>query len=137
MHPNDGRVVSNFILQALRSEPITIFGDGSQTRSFCYADDMVDGLLRMMNSPDGFVGPVNLGNPEEITILDLAERVIKMTHSRSKIVLKPLPADDPRKRKPDITLAKEKLKWSPKISLEEGLSKTIAYFSDLLQKGHV
>jgi UDP-glucuronate decarboxylase len=136
MHPNDGRVVSNFILQALRGKPITVFGDGSQTRSFCYVEDMVDGLIRLMNSSDGFTGPVNLGNPEEITILGLAEKIIKITHSRSEIVFKPLPADDPRQRNPDITLAKEKLKWSPKMPLEEGLAKTVAYFDDLLKKGY-
>jgi UDP-glucuronate decarboxylase len=136
MHPNDGRVVSNFILQALRGKPITVFGDGSQTRSFCYVEDMIDGLIRLMNSSDGFTGPVNLGNPEEITILGLAEKIIKITHSRSEIVFKPLPADDPRQRNPDITLAKEKLKWSPKMPLEEGLAKTVAYFDDLLKKGY-
>jgi UDP-glucuronate decarboxylase len=135
MHPNDGRVVSNFIIQAIRNEPITVYGDGSQTRSFCYVDDMVDGLIRLMNSPDGFTGPVNLENPEEISILELAEKIIKMTGSRSKIILKTLPADDPRQRKPDITLAKEKLGWSPKTPLEEGLTKTIQYFDDLLSEG--
>jgi len=132
MHPNDGRVVSNFILQALRGEPITIYGDGCQTRSFCYVDDMVDGLIKLMNSPDDVTGPVNLGNPEEITILELADKIIKLAASRSKIIFKPLPADDPRQRKPDITLAKEKLGWSPWTSLEEGLGKSIAYFDTLL-----
>jgi UDP-glucuronate decarboxylase len=136
MHPNDGRVVSNFILQSLRGKPITVFGDGSQTRSFCYVEDMVDGLIRLMNSSDGFTGPVNLGNPEEITILGLAEKIIKITHSRSEIVFKPLPADDPRQRNPDITLAKKKLNWSPKMPLEEGLAKTVVYFDDLLKKGY-
>jgi UDP-glucuronate decarboxylase len=136
MHPNDGRVVSNFILQALRKAPLTIFGNGSQTRSFCYVDDMVDGLIRLMNSPDGFSGPLNLGNPEEITILGLAEKIIELTNSRSKIVFKPLPADDPRQRNPDITLAKEKLGWFPKISLEEGLQKTTTYFDTLLREGY-
>jgi len=132
MHPNDGRVVSNFILQALRGEAITIYGDGSQTRSFCYVDDMVDGLIRLMNSPDDLTGPINLGNPEEITILELADKIIKLAASRSEIIFKPLPADDPRQRKPDITLAKEKLGWSPWTSLEEGLEKSIAYFDTLL-----
>jgi len=136
MHPNDGRVVSNFVLQALRYEPITIYGDGSQTRSFCYVDDMVDSLIRFMKSPDDFTGPVNLGNPEEITILELAEKILKLTGSRSKILFKPLPPDDPERRQPDITLAKEKLGWSPKISLEEGLLKTITYFDDLLSTGY-
>jgi UDP-glucuronate decarboxylase len=132
MHPNDGRVVSNFILQALRGEAITIYGDGSQTRSFCYVDDMVDGLIRLMNSPDDLTGPINLGNPEEITILELADKIIKLAASRSEIIFKPLPADDPRQRKPDITLAKEKLGWSPWTSLKDGLEKTIAYFDTLL-----
>jgi len=136
MHPNDGRVVSNFVLQVLRYEPITIYGDGSQTRSFCYVDDMVDGLIQLMNSPDDLTGPVNLGNPEEITILELAERIIKFSGARSKIIFKPLPVDDPRQRKPDITLAKEKLGWAPKVSLEEGLLKTITYFDDLLSTGY-
>jgi len=131
MHPNDGRVVSNFILQALRGEPITIYGNGSQTRSFCYIDDMVDGMLRFMKSPDDFIGPVNLGNPEEISILELAEKIVKLTGSRSEIIFKPRPDDDPMKRKPDISLAKEKLSWTPKTSLEGGLLKTIAYFDDL------
>ena len=128
MHPNDGRVVSNFIVQALRGEPITIYGDGSQTRCFCYVDDMVEGLVHLMHSPDDFTGPVNLGNPEEITVLQLAEKILDLTSSRSEVVFKPLPADDPAKRKPDITLAKEKLGCVPKISLEEGLRKTIEYF---------
>jgi UDP-glucuronate decarboxylase len=132
MHPNDGRVVSNFILQALRGEAITIYGDGSQTRSFCYVDDMVDGLIRLMNSPDDLTGPINLGNPEEITILELADKIIKLAASHSEIIFKPLPADDPRQRKPDITLAKEKLGWSPWTSLEEGLKKTITYFNTVL-----
>lgn len=133
MHPNDGRVVSNFILQALRGEAITIYGDGSQTRSFCYVDDMVDGLIRLMNSPDDLTGPINLGNPEEITILELADKIIKLAASRSEIIFKPLPADDPRQRKPDITLAKEKLGWSPWTSLKDGLEKSIAYFDTLLR----
>ena len=133
MHPNDGRVISNFVLQALKGEPITIYGDGSQTRSFCYVDDLVDGLVRLMESPDDLVGPVNLGNPEEITILEAAEKIIKLTASRSEIVFKELPADDPMKRRPDITLAKEKLGWTPKVPLEEGLTRTIKYFEGLLR----
>jgi len=135
MHPDDGRVISNFILQALRNEPITIYGDGSQTRSFCYVDDMVDGLIRLMNSPDDFTGPVNLGNPDEISILELAEKIIQMTGSKSKITFKPLPADDPKQRQPLIELAKEKLGWTPEVPLEEGLKKTIAYFEDGARKG--
>ena len=135
MHPDDGRVISNFILQALRNEPITIYGDGSQTRSFCYVDDMVDGLIRLMNSPDDFTGPVNLGNPDEISILELAEKIIRMTGSKSKITFKPLPADDPKQRQPLIDLAKEKLGWTPEVPLEEGLKKTIAYFEDVARKG--
>jgi UDP-glucuronate decarboxylase len=133
MHPNDGRVISNFVLQALKGEPITIYGDGSQTRSFCYVDDMVDGLIRLMESPDDFTGPVNLGNPEEISILEAAEKIIKLTSSRSVIIFRALPNDDPKKRKPDITLAKKNLDWTPKIPLEEGLLKTITYFDDLLK----
>ena len=133
MHPNDGRVISNFVLQALRGEPITIYGDGSQTRSFCYVDDMVDGLIRLMESPDDLIGPVNLGNPEEITILEAAEKIIQLTGSRSVITFKSLPDDDPKKRKPDITLAKEKLGWAPCIPLEVGLKKTALYFENLLK----
>ena len=132
MHPNDGRVVSNFIVQALQGEPITIYGDGSQTRSFCYVDDLVEGLLRLMATPDDFTGPVNLGNPSECTILELAERVVALTHSKSRIVVKPLPTDDPRRRKPDISKAETHLGWRPTVSLEEGLPKTIAYFDNLL-----
>ncbi len=131
MHPYDGRVVSNFILQALKNEDITLYGDGSQTRSFCYVDDLVEGILRMMNGPDTFVGPVNLGNPGEFTIKQLAELVIEMTGSKSKLVTMPLPADDPTQRKPDITLAKQHLQWEPKVALRDGLAKTIAYFSKL------
>jgi UDP-glucuronate decarboxylase len=131
MYPNDGRVVSNFIMQALKGEDITVFGDGSQTRSFCYVDNMIDGLTKLMNTPDDFVGPVNLGNPKEFSILDLAEKVIKMTGSKSKIIFEPLPLDDPRQRQPDITLAKERLNWNPTISLDEGLKKTIEYFEYL------
>ncbi len=135
MHPNDGRVVSNFILQALKSEPITIYGDGSQTRSFCYVDDLVEGFIRLMNTPDDFTGPVNLGNPGEFTILELANKVIELTGSKSTIIHKPLPIDDPRQRRPDISLAKEKLGWEPTIPLQEGLVKAIAYFDNLLKHG--
>jgi len=135
MHPNDGRVVSNFIVQALKNEPITVYGDGTQTRSFCYVDDMVEGIIKMMNSPDDFTGPVNLGNPEEYRIIDLAKKIIDLTGSRSKIVFKPLPQDDPKRRCPDITLAKEKLGWEPRTPIEEGLKKTIEYFEKLLKKG--
>jgi UDP-glucuronate decarboxylase len=132
MHPNDGRVVSNFIVQALKGEPITIYGDGSQTRSFCYVDDLVDGLLRLMGTADDVTGPMNLGNPTECTILGLAEQIVQLTNARSEIVLKKLPEDDPKKRKPDISLAKARLGWEPGIALEEGLPKTIAYFDKLL-----
>jgi UDP-glucuronate decarboxylase len=133
MHPNDGRVVSNFIVQALKGEPITIYGDGAQTRSFCYVDDMVDAFILLMDSPADVTGPINLGNPNELTILGLAEQVVELTGSRSKIVRRPLPVDDPRKRKPDIALAKTHLGWEPKVSLEEGLPRTIAYFDELLR----
>ena len=132
MHPNDGRVVSNFIVQALKGEDITLYGDGSQTRSFCYVDEMVDGFMRMMASPADFTGPVNLGNPAEFTIRELAEKVLDLTGSRSRLVTKPLPADDPKQRQPDITLARNKLGWEPKVTLEEGLKKTIEYFDALL-----
>jgi UDP-glucuronate decarboxylase len=132
MHPNDGRVVSNFIVQALRNEPITVYGEGSQTRSFCYVDDMVEAFIRLMDSADDFTGPVNLGNPEEFTIRELAEKVIALTGSRSKIVTKPLPSDDPKQRQPDISLAKERLDWTPTVPLEDGLKKTIGYFKELL-----
>lgn len=128
MHPNDGRVVSNFIMQALRNEPITIFGDGTQTRSFCYVEDMIEGLIRMMNGPDDFIGPVNLGNPEEQKILELAQTIIRLAQSKSEIEFHPPPLDDPKRRQPDISLAKEKLDWEPKIGLEEGLEKTIQFF---------
>ncbi|MCJ7684458.1 MAG: SDR family oxidoreductase [Desulfobacteraceae bacterium] len=134
MHPNDGRVVSNFIVQALTNQDITVYGDGSQTRSFCYVDDLIEGLIRMMNGPDDFVGPVNLGNPTEFTILDLAEKTIRLTGSKSKIIFKPLPQDDPLQRRPDITLAKEKLQWEPSIDVEKGLNKTIEYFRSILEK---
>ena len=132
MHPNDGRVVSNFIVQALTNRDITVYGDGSQTRSFCYVDELVEGLIRMMNGPDDFVGPVNLGNPTEFTILDLAEKTIRLTGSKSKIIFQPLPQDDPLQRRPDINLAKEKLQWEPKIDVENGLNKTIEYFRSIL-----
>ena len=131
MHPYDGRVVSNFIRQALRGEPITLYGDGQQTRSFCYRDDLVDGLMSMMNGPDEFHGPVNLGNPREFTMKELAELTIQMTGSKSEMVFKPLPADDPTKRQPDISLAKARLGWEPKIELREGLERTIAWFSTI------
>ncbi len=132
MAEHDGRVVSNFIMQALRGDDITVYGDGSQTRSFCYVDDLVDGLVAMMNR-EGFTGPVNLGNPSETSILEFAERIIALTGSRSRIVFKPLPADDPKQRQPDITLAGEKLGWRPGTDVEEGLKKTIAYFSGLIR----
>lgn len=128
MDPNDGRVVSNFIMQALQNHDITIYGDGSQTRSFCYVDDLVSGMVKMMNNENGFIGPVNLGNPTERTILEFAELIIKLTNSNSKIVYKPLPGDDPAKRRPDISLAKEKLGWEPVVNIEDGLLKTIKYF---------
>ncbi len=131
MHPNDGRVVSNFIMQALRGDAITIFGDGQQTRSFCYVDDLIDALVLTMDSPDDFTGPVNCGNPAEFTMLDLAEKVIELTGSKSQLVFEPLPADDPRHRRPDITLAQKVLNWQPKIPAEEGLKKTIEYFQTL------
>ncbi len=132
MHPNDGRVVSNFIVQALNNQDITLFGDGNQTRSFCYVDDLIEGMVRLMNTGDDVTGPVNVGNPGEFTIRELAEKVIKLTGSKSKLVFKPLPQDDPRQRKPDITLAKKLLDWEPKVPLEEGLKKTIEYFDKLL-----
>ena len=133
MHPNDGRVVSNFIVQALRGESITVYGKGAQTRSFCYVDDLVDGFIKLMATDDEFVGPVNLGNPREFTILQLAELVIQMTRSRSQIIYKDLPSDDPMQRKPEIALAREKLGWQPTIALEQGLEKTIDYFVRLLK----
>lgn len=132
MHLNDGRVVSNFIIQALSGRNITVYGDGTQTRSFCYIDDMIDGLVKLMNTPDDFTGPVNLGNPSEISIRELAEKVLKITKSRSKIVYKTLPQDDPVRRCPNITLAKERLGWQPKTNLEEGLKKTVEYFKRIL-----
>ena len=132
MHPNDGRVVSNFIVQALKNQPITIYGKGQQTRSFCYVDDLIEGFIRLMRTPDAFTGPVNLGNPGEFTIRELAEMVIDLTGSRSKLIFKPLPVDDPMQRKPDIRMAKKVLKWQPKVPLKIGLDKTIAYFDKLL-----
>ena len=136
MHPQDGRVVSNFIVQALKGEDITIFGDGKQTRSFQYVDDLVEGMIRMMGSRDEFEGPVNIGNPNEFTMLELAQKVLEITGSKSKLVFLPLPADDPTQRQPDISLAKKELdNWEPKIQLEDGLKKTIEYFDDLLRKG--
>ena len=136
MHPNDGRVVSNFIVQALNNQPITIYGEGQQTRSFCYVSDLIAGFLKLMDTPDDFTGPVNLGNPGEFTIRELAEKVIALTGSKSQLVFQPLPSDDPVQRCPDIALAKEKLGWAPSIPLEEGLIKTIAYFDALLGNRH-
>lgn len=132
MHPNDGRVVSNFIVQALQNKPITIYGDGSQTRSFCYVDDLIEGMIAMMENPHGICGPINLGTPSEFTILELAQKVLQYTHSKSEIIYKPLPQDDPMQRKPDITKAKRDLGWEPSIELDEGLNQTIAYFRTLL-----
>jgi UDP-glucuronate decarboxylase len=132
MHPDDGRVVSNFIVQALLNKDICIYGDGSQTRSFCYIDDMVEGIIRAMNASDGLIGPINLGNPDEIAILDLANKILMMTNSSSKIIFKPLPDDDPARRRPDISIAMEKLGWHPRTNLEDGLKKTIDYFDSLL-----
>ncbi len=132
MHPNDGRVVSNFIMQALTGKPITIYGDGMQTRSFCYVDDLIDGFIKLMDSPTEFTGPVNLGNPNEFSIRELAETIIELTNSKSEIVYKPLPQDDPLQRQPDITLAKNKLNWEPHITLKEGLKKTIKYFESTI-----
>lgn len=132
MHPNDGRVVSNFVVQALRGEPITVYGEGMQTRSFCYVDDLIDGFLALMSSPAAFPGPVNLGNPGEFTIRELAEKIIAATGSRSHIVFRPLPADDPVQRRPDISLARARLGWEPTVGLDQGLQRTIAYFDALL-----
>ena len=134
MHPNDGRGVSNFILQALQNRDITIYGDGSQTRSFCYRDDLIDAMIRMMNTPDDVTGPVNIGNPGEFTIRQLAEQIIELTGSRSRIICEPLPADDPKQRRPDISKARELLQWEPKTPLREGLVKTIEYFDRLLKE---
>lgn len=135
MHPNDGRVVSNFIMQALRGEPITLYGQGAQTRSFCYVDDLVEGLIRLMATPGDFTGPVNLGNPNEFTIRELAERVLALTGSTSRLVECPLPQDDPRQRRPDIALARQALGWQPGVELADGLPRTIAYFRELIDKG--
>lgn len=132
MHPNDGRVVSNFIVQALRGEDITMYGDGSQTRSFCYVDDMIEGFERMMNSEPGFSGPINMGNPGEFSMLELAEKVVRLTASKSRLTFKPLPTDDPKQRQPNISLAREKLGWEPTVCLEDGLRETISYFQKLL-----
>ena len=132
MHPNDGRVVSNFIVQALRGEDITVYGDGSQTRSFCYVDDLIEAFVRIMETEDEFVGPINIGNPGEFTILELAEKVIAMTGSDSNIINMPLPKDDPTQRQPDISLAGEKIDWEPRVALDQGLEKTVAYFDKLL-----
>ena len=132
MHPNDGRVVSNFIVQALTDRDITVYGDGSQSRSFCYVDDLIEGLVRMMNSPEDFTGPVNLGNPAEFTILELAQKIIELTGSSSKIIFKPLPQDDPLQRQPNIKLAKARLGWQPATDLKEGLKRTIDYFKSIL-----
>jgi UDP-glucuronate decarboxylase len=137
MHQNDGRVVSNFIIQALQGNPITIYGEGAQTRSFCYVDDLVDALIRLMQSPSTCTGPMNLGNPEECTILELAQVIIRLTGSKSKIVKMGLPQDDPERRKPDISFAKSTLEWFPKVQLEEGLTKTIGYFDDRLRLGSI
>ena len=134
MHPNDGRVVSNFIVQALRGENITIYGDGQQTRSFCYVDDLIEGMTRLMDTEDGFTGPVNVGNPHEFTMLELAQTVIRLTGSRSQLTFQPLPQDDPKQRKPDISLAQARLDWEPKVQLEEGIGKTIAYFASKLKR---
>ena len=132
MHPNDGRVVSNFIVQALKGEDITIYGDGMQTRSFCYVDDLIDGMIRLMDTGDDITGPVNVGNPGEFTMIELAEQVLKLTGSRSKLARLPLPADDPKQRRPDISLARSQLGWEPRVSLEDGLKETISYFRSLL-----
>jgi UDP-glucuronate decarboxylase len=132
MDPNDGRVVSNFIIQALQGKDITIYGDGHQSRSFCYVDDLIDGMIRMMNGPAGFTGPVNIGNPSEFTMLELAQQVIALTQSKSKLIFMPLPQDDPKQRQPNIDLAKNKLSWSPTVDLKTGLLKTIEYFKKSL-----
>jgi UDP-glucuronate decarboxylase len=133
MHLNDGRVVSNFIVQALKGKSLTIYGNGHQTRSFCYVDDLIEGLIRLMNTDDDVTGPINLGKPGEFTILELAEKVMDLTNSKSEIIFKPMPIDDPMQRKPDITLARKFLEWEPEVALEEGLKKTIGYFEELLR----
>ena len=135
MHLNDGRVVSNFIIQALRGKPLTIFGDGTQTRSFCYVDDLIEGLIRLMGSDDDVTGPINLGKPGEFTILELAQKVIQLSNSKSEVVFMKLPADDPRQRRPDITMARKILEWEPEVELEDGLKRTIAYFDEILTTG--
>ena len=132
MHPNDGRVISNFIIQALKNKEITIYGDGKQTRSFCFVDDLIDAMLLIMNTDDDFTGPMNIGNPDEFTIQEIAEKIVKLTNSSSQIVFKPLPEDDPKQRRPDISIAKEKISWEPKIDLIEGLKQTINYFEKIL-----
>lgn len=132
MHPNDGRVVSNFIIQALKGENITIYGDGKQTRSFCYVSDLIDGMISLMDSSDDFIGPVNMGNPKEFTMLELAQNVLELTESKSKIIFLPLPQDDPKQRQPDISLAKQKLNWTPKVELKDGLAKSVEYFKNVL-----
>ncbi len=137
MHPNDGRVVSNFIIQALKGEPIAIYGDGSQTRSFCYVDDLIEAIVRIMNTEDAFTGPINIGNPSEITIQELAEKVIELTNSNSTVDYQPLPEDDPKQRCPDISKAKEVLNWEPRIPLEQGLTKTIEYFDKMFKAGEL
>jgi UDP-glucuronate decarboxylase len=134
MHPSDGRVVSNFIVQALQNQDISIYGDGSQTRSFCYVTDLLDGITKLMNTPEGFIGPVNLGNPCEFSVRQLAEMVIELTDSKSKLIFLPLPSDDPRQRQPDITLARSALAWEPKVALRDGLQETIGYFRTLLSQ---
>jgi UDP-glucuronate decarboxylase len=132
MHPNDGRVVSNFIMQALKGEPVTIYGDGLQTRSFCYVDDLIEGMIRLMDTPHEVTGPINVGNPDEFTMIELAEAVLKLTGSKSKLVKMPLPADDPKQRQPDISRARSTLGWEPKVKLEDGLRETVAYFRTLV-----
>jgi UDP-glucuronate decarboxylase len=137
MHPNDGRVVSNFVMQALRNEPITLYGDGRQTRSFCFVEDLVDGLIRLMESEEALTGPINLGNPNEVTMIELATLILELTGSRSSIQHRPLPPDDPRQRRPDIARAQSDLGWKPVTPLREGLEKTIAYFDDLLRRSNL
>jgi UDP-glucuronate decarboxylase len=137
MHPNDGRVISNFIVQALRNAPISIYGDGSQTRSFCYVDDLIDAILRLNSTGDDFIGPINLGNPNEYSILEIADKIISLTGSSSTVCYKPLPSDDPERRCPDISLARERLDWRPEISLEEGLTRTITYFEESMRSNKV
>ena len=134
MDPQDGRVVSNFIIQALKNESITIYGDGKQTRSFCYVDDLINGIIKMMETNSGIIGPINLGNQNEFTLLELSDLVLKLTGSKSNSIFKPLPQDDPKKRKPDITLAKNLLNWEPKIQLWDGLKKTVSYFKEIVKK---